>query len=52
MHGSNAPWNVSTYTAPVVADFWDEAEDADEFERWWALTESGPAWEQGHSRAG
>ena len=46
VHGSNAPWNVSTYTAPVVADFWDDREDSEEFERWWALSESGPVWEQ------
>ena len=46
LHGLQAPSNVPSYAAPVVADHWDGAEDPEAFERWWAATESGPAWEQ------
>ena len=46
LHGLRAPSNVPSYAAPVAADYWDEGEDPQAFERWWAETESGPAWEQ------
>ena len=47
LHGFTVPSHLPSYAAPVVTDFWEGSEEPEAFARWWAATESGPAWEQG-----
>ena len=44
LHHFDVPGPTPSYVNDVITDFWEGTDEPQEFEHFWAATESGPVW--------